>query len=1264
MLLLIAMCLMLFKIAEGMSTIYVTPNVTTNQCPGTPCLELNTYASSYFRSSSYFLSTSEFIILPGTHFLDSHVTVANIDNLQMIGSPNLTQYPISVKVQEYGFDSYDEDNKVTYLESSTYIICTSYNDAGFVFVNITNLTIVNITFVNCGVYSNLTDQSAGIHMVNVHNLLMEGVSIQNSTGYGLLGVNLLGYSQIIKSSFIGNNQFIKNELNKQSANNFKCNGKSYTNNTIYYGNGDVTLGGGNMAIKYQNYGDYKEDNQIEFSALVLGLGIDSFFNDSNRCDSSPQLNYQGTGLSFILNQNYYINVTIQNSIFYRNQAWCGANMYVLDLSANFDISLHNVFIIRSMAASGAIYINYVNTLPPFHSFLRMKSVIFECNYAISDCSSLEIETFGKVIPTTQYGLQIILENCTFRSDYSGGNAILLELTSVVTSSFLYCNITDMLQTALALAVVPDGKASFAMNGCIFNDSGIQLRYIAVSISDSTFYNSHITAFGGATITLSGNVTFSSSASVTTNGGAIYLSLATIAFSAQSNVIFVNNSATYGGAIYMDYGSYLNYSSPTNVTFVNNTATLTGGAIYVVTSFPSKYYAMACFYQYDRISDTPLHVHVYFEGNFAGEAGSAIYGGDIDSCWLDYCDNCNTKIFDATHHFGYHDNTSSLISSDPRFIYVCPCDKGKCNQTSLNKTVYPGETIDVNLITIGQRYGVSPGAVFVYTDNTPIFFISALRSTNHCSTYHIQYKSISGSVHLATELSFDSSQADLYNITISILLSPCPAGFVMDNLNSSCICDTMLDLYVKNCSIDEQTLFKTGNAWIGSTTQGKLSVVDPCPSDYCTNASKIDVFNFNSQCSNNRVGVACGQCEGNLSMTFGTSQCKLCTNEYLLLIIPFAFMGMALIVFLMLFNFTVSSGTINGIILYAFVLRVFKEIYFPASSGAAAKVLDFLSVFIAWLNLDLGIETCFYDGMDSYSKVWLQFSFLLYMTALVVLIIVTSKLSSAMSRICRYNMIPVISTLVTLCYAKSLRIITTIFSFSTLESESSSHVLSTYVWYYDAAIPYLGLKHTFLFTAGLVVTIFFIVPYTAVMLLTPCLMSKSHWKVMFWMSRLKPFIDSYEAPFKDRYRFWTGATLFYRIVFCIVFSLFSTKQPTIVLLIIIVMHASMIVMAGLAIYKRWLESLLEGFFHINIVVYSLALFIQYSFHNKQISAIAAIACVGSAFICFLCILLFRMLHYIYTWKNFGHLQQYVRIINENLAAEKNAQEDNEILDYLD
>jgi len=43
----------------------------------------------------------------------------------------------------------------------------------------------------------------------------------------------------------------------------------------------------------------------------------------------------------------------------------------------------------------------------------------------------------------------------------------------------------------------------------------------------------------------------------------------------------------------------------------------------------------------------------------------------------------------------------------------------------------------------------------------------------------------------------------------------------------------------------------------------------------------------------------------------------------------------------------------------------------------------IAVFIAWYNLDLGIQTCSCDGMDScdgmnsYEKAWLKFIFTIY-----------------------------------------------------------------------------------------------------------------------------------------------------------------------------------------------------------------------------------------------------------------------------------------------
>ena len=70
-------------------------------------------------------------------------------------------------------------------------------------------------------------------------------------------------------------------------------------------------------------------------------------------------------------------------------------------------------------------------------------------------------------------------------------------------------------------------------------------------------------------------------------------------------------------------------------------------------------------------------------------------------------------------------------------------------------------------------------------------------------------------------------------------------------------------------------------------------------------------------------------------------------------------GMLLVGFLMILNFTVSTGKINGLIFYANIVRANQAVCFPARITTS-----FLSTSIAWLNLDLGIEVCFYNGLDA------------------------------------------------------------------------------------------------------------------------------------------------------------------------------------------------------------------------------------------------------------------------------------------------------------
>ena len=127
-------------------------------------------------------------------------------------------------------------------------------------------------------------------------------------------------------------------------------------------------------------------------------------------------------------------------------------------------------------------------------------------------------------------------------------------------------------------------------------------------------------------------------------------------------------------------------------------------------------------------------------------------------------------------------------------------------------------------------------------------------------------------------------------------------------------------------------------------------------------------------------------------------------------------GVLLVIFLMLFYLTVSLGTINGLIFCANIIRSSQAIFFPPESVISAPLL---STFIAWLNLDLGIEACFYNGLDAYTKTWLQYAFPLYIWLLVIIIIVASQYSTMVSKLTPNNALQVLATLFLLSYAKIL-----------------------------------------------------------------------------------------------------------------------------------------------------------------------------------------------------------------------------------------------------
>ena len=535
----------------------------------------------------------------------------------------------------------------------------------------------------------------------------------------------------------------------------------------------------------------------------------------------------------------------------------------------------------------------------------------------------------------------------------------------------------------------------------------------------------------------------------------------------------------------------------------------------------------------------------------------------------------------------------------------------CSITEYTITAYPGETLTIPAVAVGQRFGTVPSTVqssFVSGSSSRLPALQYTQLVNvNCtdlmytihsspnSTEAMELKVAKHNIprnmaidealgHLIVNTTYTCLQFSEFNVHIEV--KQCPLGFVFNTSSQICICHPKLQQHGINCSISTQTVYRRSPLWINATflneTYTQVLVHNHCPFDYCKDGNiQLNMEHPDEQCTLSRSGVLCGSCQQNLSHVLGTSNCKECSSHFLLLILFFIAAGIALVVFLMLLNLTVSVGTINGLIFYANIVRANQAIFFPPDTNN-----EFLSIFIAWLNLDLGIETCFYSGLDAYAKTWLQFLFPLYIWIIVVLIIVSSHYSTTAAKLSGRNAVQVLATLFLLSYAKLLRITITAFSFTILEDPDGS---VKRIWLYDGNVDYLKGKHIALFVAALLLLLFISLPYTVALLFIQCLQYRSRYRILSWVRRLKPLFDAYTGPYKDKHCYWPGLLLVVRAVLFLVFSVNVFGDPAVSLLTIIVttfcMNYFTITVGG--VYKNSLLNLIEYSFFLNLGILSSA-----------------------------------------------------------------------------
>ena len=426
--------------------------------------------------------------------------------------------------------------------------------------------------------------------------------------------------------------------------------------------------------------------------------------------------------------------------------------------------------------------------------------------------------------------------------------------------------------------------------------------------------------------------------------------------------------------------------------------------------------------------------------------------------------------------------------DTGMFCYCTEEMQKCNVNQLGP-IFPGQTLSISLCI---NHKVEPsikyilGSIEMYNQflpkshcKVPLLHINSWITRNCTKLYYVVLSNNQEQCEL-----FLNARKHKYITIFYIKLLKCPLGFSFDDNTEKCECDSSMQsklLPITNCNINDQTILRPANSWLSANTHNNSSIyhlTPNCPFHYCLpQSSHLNFSTPNSQCQFNRSGLLCGQCQQNLSAIFGSSNCQLCSNIYLLLLIPITIAGLLLVFILFCINLTVTDGTINAFIMYTNIIGINDHVFFTDTKHVFTPAYTFISL----ANLDLGIQTCFYNGMDDYAKMWLQLAFPFYLMFIATLLIITSRYSITVQRLTARRALPVLATLFLLSYTKILHTVSSVlFSYSTITHLPSKH--TTMVWSVDANVPLFGIKFTILFIVCLILFLV-LVPFNIILLCT-------------------------------------------------------------------------------------------------------------------------------------------------------------------------------------
>lgn len=719
------------------------------------------------------------------------------------------------------------------------------------------------------------------------------------------------------------------------------------------------------------------------------------------------------------------------------------------------------------------------------------------------------------------------------------------------------------------------KVNFTLRNCILqNNTGIIGSAIALLENTGTYADSHfnlrlinstiihnnvvtynkfdvngptsitgVLSFGEVRVHLIGDITIEGS-----NGTALAAKQTLITIHAGANITLMGNTGEFGGAMRLIAFTNLLLMSNATLSFINNRASAKGGALYIdvtaETIVASTGYT-DCFLYFMEVSVLCLiqngsmipctnistsGVKLIFKDNKAPIAG-LVYGSTLTCSWarplLSKYPNISS-VYEIVH---YHYSDIFMFDCEPTSITQVAtraANLSLAHPFSDVPTLAPGEKINLTVVArdhFGQRI---PAVITSRSDNY-----------NHDASSHLDdtnFALLSQSGDQVTYLKLtETGQENTSNVTVAvstinspaqfhldIVLHACELGFQYDNTSGSCQCGSNLLRNNVSCNPALGAWLVPDNNWLGpESPNSTVLILLTCNEDFCIPGVKRvqpRANNFSQQCSEgyHRTGLGCGLCENGYSQVFATNVCQKCTNISLLLIAFFALLGIVLVLALLFLPLRISEGYLNGMLLYSNIVTSFSNTLIVKQNLGSFFTFSIVSI----LSLDIGIELCFFDGMNALSRTGLQFVFPIYLFFLIGIFILFGQLL----KLPEWFGVSIPNTFVTLlilCYSKIAAVCFDILAPTVARVITNESTTLSLRWPLDPTVHYFQGWHAPLGVLSLLLIVFYLIPFPF-LLLFPFLVFK-----LKCLQKWKPIYDAVWNPFNPSYRGWVGFRLLFR-----------------------------------------------------------------------------------------------------------------------------------------